>query len=192
MKFGFDIDDTLINLREHAFHLYNKKLQKDVHIDYFHALKTVEIHEPFDLDSNEGKDMWNSLSEEIYFTDCPPYPSAVEFLQRLTNHGHEVYYITARNKEFAERTKEWMKAQGFPVKDEQFFCGMADHEKIDVISSLSLDYYLDDKPAVLNTLAHTKVHLLVKDQSYNKDLPYDRVHSWEDVWDFLKLNEDNK
>ncbi len=28
MKFGFDIDDTLINLREHAFHIYNKKLNK--------------------------------------------------------------------------------------------------------------------------------------------------------------------
>ena len=28
MKFGFDIDDTFINLREHAFHIYNKKLNK--------------------------------------------------------------------------------------------------------------------------------------------------------------------
>ena len=26
MKFGFDIDDTLIDLRRHAFHIYNKKL----------------------------------------------------------------------------------------------------------------------------------------------------------------------
>ncbi|MDL0435270.1 MULTISPECIES: HAD family acid phosphatase [unclassified Niallia] len=192
MKFGFDIDDTLINLREHAFHLYNKKLQKEVHLDYFHALKTVEIHEPFGLNADEGKNMWTTLSEEIYFTDCPPYPNAVEFLQRLTNSGHEVYYITARNKEFAERTKEWMKTKGFPVKDEQFFCGMADHEKIDVISSLDLDFYMDDKPAVLNTLAQTGVHLLVKDQSYNKDLSYDRVHSWAEVWDFLNLNEEKK
>ena len=24
MKFGFDIDDTLIQLREHAFHIYNQ------------------------------------------------------------------------------------------------------------------------------------------------------------------------
>ncbi len=29
MRFGFDIDDTLINLREHAFQLYNKKLNQE-------------------------------------------------------------------------------------------------------------------------------------------------------------------
>ena len=28
MKFGFDIDDTLIDLRAHAFSLYNKSLAK--------------------------------------------------------------------------------------------------------------------------------------------------------------------
>ena len=39
MKFGFDIDDTLINLREHAFTIYNKKLNKNVPIEDFHALK---------------------------------------------------------------------------------------------------------------------------------------------------------
>ena len=38
MKFGFDIDDTLINLREYAFHLYNKKLGQHVALDVFHDL----------------------------------------------------------------------------------------------------------------------------------------------------------
>ena len=35
MRFGFDIDDTLINLREHAFNIYNKKLNQNVPIDIF-------------------------------------------------------------------------------------------------------------------------------------------------------------
>ena len=39
MKFGFDIDDTLINLREHAFNLYNKKLEKNVGRGYISRLK---------------------------------------------------------------------------------------------------------------------------------------------------------
>jgi hypothetical protein len=26
MRFGFDMDDNLINLREHTFHIYNKKI----------------------------------------------------------------------------------------------------------------------------------------------------------------------
>ena len=42
MKFGFDIDDTLINLRQHAFKLYNKKLNQDLSLDTFHTIPTVE------------------------------------------------------------------------------------------------------------------------------------------------------
>ena len=43
MKFGFDIDDTLIDLRQHAFHLYNKKLNKKVGLDVFHSLKQLKF-----------------------------------------------------------------------------------------------------------------------------------------------------
>ena len=77
MKFGFDIDDTLINLREYAFNLYNKKLEKNVGLDVFQELKRVEIHEAFGLTDEQGSDMWNSSLEEIYYTSCPPFPDAI-------------------------------------------------------------------------------------------------------------------
>ncbi len=70
MKFGFDIDDTLIDLRAHAFAIYNKKMGKNIPIDIFHTLKRVEIHEPFGLSDAEGAAMWSSSLEEIYFTNC--------------------------------------------------------------------------------------------------------------------------
>ena len=59
--------------------------------------------------------MWSSSLEEIYYTSCPAFPSAVETLQELEKKGHEIYYITARPKEHGERTKEWLKENGFPV-----------------------------------------------------------------------------
>jgi len=185
MKFGFDIDDTLINLREHAFHLYNKKLQKNIALDVFKELTTVEIHRPFGLLDSEGKELWNSLREEIYFTDCPPFPMAIETLQELVAKGHEVYYITARNKEYGNQTKEWMEKQGFPMQEGHFFCGMEDHEKIDIIKKLRLDYYFDDKPQVLDTLAGTSVQVYVKDHPYNQELKMNRLKSWSELADIL-------
>jgi uncharacterized HAD superfamily protein len=178
MRFGFDIDDTLINLREHAFNIYNKKLGKQLGLELFHALKTVEIHEPFGMTSQEGKQMWNSSREEIYYTTCPPYPGAVEMLQELEEQGHEIFYITARDREHGERTKQWLKDNGFPVRDDRFFCGMKDEEKIHTIRQLKLDYYFDDKPAVLNTLSEEPVQLFVKDQTYNQHLNLPRITDW--------------
>lgn len=181
MKFGFDIDDTLINLREHAFHIYKKKLGKDVDIESFHSLQKVNIHEIFGLTEEEGKNMWISTMEDIYFTDCPPFPDAVETLQDLDKQGHEIFYITARPKRHGERTKKWMIDNGFPVRDDRFFYGMQDDEKVHIIRELHLDYYFDDKPVVLNTLKDDSLKKIVKDQSYNRHLDIPRIMNWADL-----------
>ncbi|GGA35735.1 5' nucleotidase, NT5C type [Psychrobacillus lasiicapitis] len=180
MRFGFDIDDTLINLREHAFHVYNKKLNQNIALEIFHALNKVEIHEPFGMTAEEGSKMWNSSLEEIYYTNCPPYLGAVELLQQLTKEGHEIFYITARPPEHRERTKKWLEEQGFPVKNENFYCGMKDQEKVNIIKKLQLDYYFDDKPDVLNTLANCETKVFVKTQSYNEHLTIPRFSDWSE------------
>jgi hypothetical protein len=180
VKFGFDIDDTLINLREHAFELYKKKLRKDLSSDVFHAIDRVEIHEPFGLTDSEGKAMWEKSLEEIYFTDCPLFPGAKEVLQEIENEGHEIYYITARPEEYGIRTREWMKEKGFPVKNDRFFFGMKDEEKVSIIKKLDLDVYVDDKPAVLHTLDETSTRLIVKDQSYNQEVNLERFNQWHE------------
>ena len=178
MRFGFDIDDTLINLREHAFHIYNRKLDQSIGIEIFRELKTVEIHEAFGLDKVAGGQMWNSLLEEIYFTECPAFDGAIELLNKLDREGHEIYYITSRPKEYCQKTRQWVKDRGFPVHDNRFFCGMQDQEKIDIIKQLNLDFYFDDKPAVLDTLKDIKTNIYVKDQSYNQQVSLSRVKDW--------------
>lgn len=187
MKFGFDIDDTLIDLRKHAFTIYNQKLGKNVPLDQFTNLERVEIHELFDLTDEQGGEMWKSSLEDIYYTDCPVYPNALETLVELDQQGHEIYYITARPKEHGERTKEWMKAQGFPVQDDRFYYGMQDGEKVEIIKRLGLDYYFDDKPDVVNTLLKEEnLQVILKDQSYNRHLTFTRLVDWTDIQQILE------
>lgn len=181
MKFGFDIDDTLINLREYAFGIYQEKLGKKVEAEQFHQLDRVEIHSLFDMTDEEGSHMWNSVLDELYYTDCPTYPGAVELLQKLTREGHEIYYLTARPAKHAERTKAWMKQQGFPVEDARFYCGMKDGEKVHIIEELELDYYFDDKPAVVEPLTRESLTVVMKDQSYNRHLKHPRIKQWDEL-----------
>ncbi|MFD1864393.1 5' nucleotidase, NT5C type [Planococcus chinensis] len=181
MKFGFDIDDTLINLREYAFGLYQEKLGKSVEAEHFHRLDRVEIHSLFGMTDKEGHQMWNSVLEELYFTECPVYPGAVELLQKLDRQGHEIYYLTARPGQHAERTKAWMKQQGFPVADGRFYCGMKDAEKVHIIEELGLDYYFDDKPAVVEHLTRDSLTVIMKDQSYNRHLAHPRIKEWDEL-----------
>lgn len=185
MKFGFDIDDTLIDLRRHGFHIYKEKLESDICETKFNELPTVEIHTLFNLTNDEGKKLWMDSMEDIYFTDCPAFPEAVETVQALAAEGHEIYYITSRPKKYCPRTKAWMKANGFPVVDEHFYCGMEDHEKIDIIKNLQLDYYIDDKPAVVDTLKDIPTKVIVKNQSYNLEITLPRLINWCDFKEML-------
>ena len=121
----------------------------------------------------------------LYFLSS--FPNAIEVLKELDERGHEIYYITSRPKEHGERTKEWLKSQGFPVKDEWFFYGMQDNEKVQVIKKLKLDYYFDDKPEVLNTLLHeVKTKVVVRDQSYNRYLKFPRILDWGNIKKVIK------
>ena len=192
MKFGFDIDDTLINLREHAFHIYNEKLGQQVAVDLFHSLDKVEIHELFGLSDEAGSKMWNDTLEQIYYTNCPTYPDAVETLVDLQVQGHEVYYITARPAEHRERTMKWLIEQGFPVDAHRFYCGMKDHAKVDIIRELQLDYYFDDKPDVLNTLTDDTLQVFVKTQSYNQHLTIPRLTNWSELKQIIERNIEEK
>ncbi len=185
MKFGFDIDDTLIKLREYAFHYYQQQLNQQLSPAIFHELPRVEIHEAFGLSDKEGKAMWHRSVEFLYFTDCPLYTGARELLKQLASDGHEIYYITSRPIDYTERTYDWMVKQGFPIVRENFFCGMKDSEKVDIIKNLQLDYYFDDKPAVLQTLMGESVNVMVKDQSYNRHLDLPRVEHWNELGDLL-------
>ena len=178
MKFGFDIDDTLINLRQYAFHLYNEKLGQQLPLSVYEDIPTVEIHAPFGLTGEQGSQMWKNCMEEIYFSSCPIFEGALETLLALEAAGHEIYYITSRPKKHCAQTRAWMIAQGFPVKDGHFFCGMQDDEKINTIKELQLDYYFDDKPAVLQTLSDVETKVFVIDQSYNREVTIPRMKHW--------------
>jgi uncharacterized HAD superfamily protein len=192
MRLGFDIDDTLINLRQHAFAIYNKNLKQEVPLDVFHKINTLEIHEAFGLTAKEGNQMWRDSMEEIYFTDCPLYPDALDVLQELDKQGHEIYYITARPAEHCERTKKWVEEAGFPVQEGRFFCGMKDEEKIHTIKELNLDYYFDDKPNVLETLTNESVQLYVRDQSYNQHVDMPRLTNWSELKEILEKTVEKK
>lgn len=180
MRFGFDVDDTLINLREYAFQLYNKKLNRNVGLDVFQSINTLEIHDAFGLDAKTGGELWNSLKDEIYFSDCQIFEEAVETLQELDREGHDVFYITSRMPEHCKRTKNWLVERGFPVREGHFFCGMKDEEKINIIHQLKLDYYVDDKPAVLETLLNIPTKVIAFDSSYNQTTPVPRLKHWSE------------
>jgi uncharacterized protein len=64
---------------------------------------------------------------------------------------------------------------------------MNDEDKVHIINDLELDYYFDDKPAVLETLKNHPLKLYAKTQSYNKHLDIPRIENWSELNDILRF-----
>ena len=60
------------------------------------------------------------------------------------------------------------------------FCGMQDAEKVAIIKELALDIYVDDKPAVLETLHDVTTKVILKNQSYNQHVNLPRLYDWQE------------
>ena len=68
---------------------------------------------------------------------------------------------------------------------------MNDEDKVHIIKDLELDYYFDDKPAVLETLRDQPLKLYAKTQSYNKHLDISRIEHWTELNDILECTKCN-
>ena len=66
---------------------------------------------------------------------------------------------------------------------------MNDEDKVHIIKELELDYYFDDKPAVLETLGDCQLNLFAKTQSYNQHLDIPRIANWSELFDLLLEDE---
>jgi hypothetical protein len=63
---------------------------------------------------------------------------------------------------------------------------MKDPEKVRIITKLAIDYYFDDKPAVLETLVNSSTKVYVKSHPYNQHLDLPRIENWSDLKGILE------
>lgn len=62
---------------------------------------------------------------------------------------------------------------------------MQDAEKVAIIKELALDIYVDDKPAVLETLHDVTTKVILKNQSYNQHVNLPRLYDWQEFQTML-------
>lgn len=191
LKIGFDIDDTLNNVRFRAAEIFNRELSLSIETNEVLNHSNIHLYSLFGLSELKGKELWKKHQNEIYSTNIP-LDSSVECLNQLFREGHQIFYITARSntKENVLMTKEWLKTNGFPFHESRFYIGMKDEEKAKIVTDLNLDLYFDDKPSVLSVFENnksTKPLIVKRSHTYNEHLSFPSVSDWSSIFDILDL-----
>lgn len=105
MRFGFDIDDTLIDLRGHALSIYNRKLKKEIEASALQQLNTLEIHSLYDLTDDEGFKMWNQHQEEIFLRTAKLFLAHLSFYRSWRQWGMRSFILPQEMRTIASKRK---------------------------------------------------------------------------------------
>jgi hypothetical protein len=64
-----------------------------------------------DIDGTITEDIPNEQPERM--VSCPPFPDALNTINRWYDEGHVIYFFTSRTESLRKITEEWLKTHGF-------------------------------------------------------------------------------
>lgn len=189
MKIGFNIDETLNDMRYTVIRIFNRELNRNVSNRAVEKNKQYYVYESFGLTIAEATVLWEKIKKEAYKSSIA-LPHSIETLRKISEKGHEVYYLTSRDNKDREETIGWIKKHHFPFKNENLFMGLNKFGKINTIKKLGIELYIEDEPEVIEELKKEKIAFVIKNQSYNQHFAYERIFSWTDLIEIVeKVNK---
>ncbi|QPB82647.1 HAD family hydrolase [Pseudoalteromonas rubra] len=159
-----------------------------------------EVKQYFISQDNEAR--WTELQGIVYgkeITQAQPYPGALDAMQRLQAHGHQLaivshktkYPIIGKRVDFHEAATQWLISHKFigsidaPVCSEAVFFNETKEQKIARIAQLDCAVFIDDLPSILTHSdfpAQCQGVLFAPDKHPDHDGAY--INQWQalDAW----------
>lgn len=178
---GIDIDNVINNLQQPVIKLIKQELHKDVDINHYNFFKDLHMND------SQRHDFFLKYAEWLFHNVKPQWRVAF-YLQKLSEE-YKIILITARQYNLAEMTVKWLKKYNIYYDELYFNAG----DKVDACEFYNTEYMVEDSPWNLKKLNKANLKTLIFNQPYNQDVSENelakRVYSWEDIYNFLILQE---
>ncbi len=170
MRIGVDLDNCVADLWRCALPLCNQFFGKEVRLS---DITQWEMWECIGVSKEEFMDYHDACLGGAVVIE--PVTEAPEALRRLSQEGHEVTIVTARDQNFGEETERWLDEHG--LGDIQLMMGQQDKR-----AAGSWDTFVDDNLDVCLDLSPSVPLVFLFNQPWNqaRSLPRGmvRVSSW--------------
>lgn len=195
-KLGVDLDGVLANFTD----AYAKLATERTGIQFPKMSADWPRSWYWDRDAGVSKEdekaIWQEITEgNTFWYRLEPLPGAhdtIRCLEKLVRQGHDVYFITNRmGRQAKTQTEQWLYNLGM-----NYPTVLVASDKLPIIKSLGIDFYIDDKPETVHEIAEANLDqmiagghpvvgkLYMKDMAYNRqytELPFFRVNSLEEA-----------
>lgn len=179
MRLGIDIDDTITNtydlvIQEVANHLempFDELREKNLSYDQLY----------------EGSG-FPPMSEQIFrvFSELVPIiplkDDAKEYLDKLSNDGHELVFITARSHTLPGQNEKCL--QNYNISYSKLIEGAS--SKVEFAKNENIDLFIDDSVKNCRNVKEAGIDVILFDAPYNKQCEdIKRASSWEEIYEYI-------
>jgi len=189
MNIGFDIDDTLTNIKQ-----YNKVMAQKYFKETGSSFKvkhsnTGSIKKMYSWSAKEFDKFWAKMKAQ-FLKNIPVRKDAKTVLKTLKQQGHKIFIITRRFTNNAyERSADWLNNNKIPYDELIVNAGM----KVEACKRSKIDLFLDDDILTCDGLNknNIKAYVLSNEFNHNKKSKSPRVNSLKEFLQ-IALNYENE
>lgn len=201
MNLGFDIDGIVADMFQAMIDKVNEKYGLSFTIDVLtkDEIENIKYVEDEELNKQIIHTMIDEvIKDEEAIRNIQPYDDSINHLKILKEHGHKLYFITARFKNQKDATIDWFTTHDVPF-DGIYVVGGDGKGKVG--KELALDFFIDDNVYNLKNMFKYKKDwsygLALFDRPWNQDSEFYnnffvRMKDWPDVLKHLGIFSENK
>ena len=195
MRIGIDIDNVISNFDEMLLETY---------LIHDKELRNTGIINPTAKYIRTGMFDWSNEEELSFYKDnieciakkLKVKEKAKEYIDRLHNDGHFIYIITGRdNGEYSEpynMTKKWLDENNIYYDNLILTDAYDMHAKSLECLKNDIDIMIDDSVRICSDLITSGITTILMDTPYNRKINIKRVKNWEEFYEFVYSNKENK
>ena len=197
LRIGFDFDNTLVNYDKIFYKLASEKGFLNEHIEknkvsVRNYLRKIGKEEAFTL-----------MQGEVYgkkILEIKPFPVLLEVLKQLITDGHDLFIVSHKTKtpfigpkyDLHYAAKKWLETNNFFYKDgvnlnpANVYFEETLSKKIERISNLNCDVFIDDLPEVLKKLKKEilRIHYLCDKRFIQSE--FFAISNWEELLPLIR------
>lgn len=155
---------------------FNKNITEDQVTEYY-------VHEVIGVDRNEYESFYEKNKIKIHLEQR--LRDDVKFVLDILSENHNIYFVTARDKDLEILTHAYLRENGIPYND-LFVLGS--HYKVDKAKELSSDIFIEDNYDNAIQLSNEGFKVLLLDTNYNRKVlnkNITRVFSWKEIFSII-------
>lgn len=171
-----DIDGTVTGAYdwlEYTNRYFNRNISEE-------EVRIYDIDQLYGISRREYEDFYHLFGEEIHRNNTPR-DLASKVLHQLYASGHEIHFVTARNSQMEQITKNWLSNHQMPFDSLNM---LGSHYKVEKALELHCDIFVEDRYENALELGKAGFLVLLLDCNYNQGpLPSSviRLKDWQEI-----------